>query len=283
MSEPYSCEKQYIGNFGHPVWENPTEHMVNAAFAHHGLRWQYVTYEVPADNLRAAFEGVKALGYRGFNCTLPHKVAILEHLDGLGASAEVIGAVNCVVRRDGRYIGENTDGKGFLESLRPVIDPSGRKVLVLGAGGAARAVSVELALAGATELQIVNRSEERGRELAALLEEKTDASASFTAWRGDHAIPDDVDVVVQATSIGLYPDQTRVAVDATTLREGLVVADVIPNPPKTGLLKEAEAAGCRTIDGLGMLVNQGRVAIEYWTGVLPDAAVMRASLEELFG
>ena len=121
------------------------------------------------------------------------------------------------------------------------------------------------------------------RELAALVEEKTDASASFTAWRGDHAIPDDVDVVVQATSIGLYPDQTRVAVDATTLREGLVVADVIPNPPKTGLLKEAEAAGCRTIDGLGMLVNQGRVAIEYWTGVLPDAAVMRASLEALFG
>ena len=122
MSEPYSCEKQYIGNFGHPVWENPTEHMVNAAFAHHGLRWQYVTYEVPADNLRAAFEGVKALGYRGFNCTLPHKVAILEHLDGLGASAEVIGAVNCVVRRDGRYIEQLGTYDPMLEGVNYSLD-----------------------------------------------------------------------------------------------------------------------------------------------------------------
>ena len=282
MSEPYSCEKQYIGNFGHPVWENPTEHMVNAAFAHHGLDWIYVTYEVPADNLEAAFEGVKALGYRGFNCTLPHKVAIIEHLDGLGESAEVMGAVNCVVLRDGRYIGENTDGKGFLESLTPVVDPAGRRVLIFGAGGAARAVSVELALAGASAIHIVNRSPQRGRELVALLNEKTSAVASFEAWEGDYPIPAETDIVVNATSIGLFPDSSRVPVDASTLRSDLVVADIIPNPPRTAFLREAQAAGCTTIDGLGMLVNQGKVGIAYWTGVEPDPSVMRAALEAIF-
>ena len=282
MSEPYSCEKQYVGNFGHPVWENPTEHMVNAAFAHHGLRWSYVTYEVPAEKLKDAFEGVKALGYRGFNCTLPHKVAIIEHLDGLGESAEVMGAVNCVVQRDGRYVGENTDGKGFLESLRTVIDPADRKVLIFGAGGAARAVSVELALAGASEIQIVNRSTQRGRELVALLNEKTQAKASFARWRGDHPISADTEILVNTTSIGLSPDTSRIAVDVGSLRPDLVVADVIPNPPKTAFLTEAATAGCRIIDGLGMLVNQGKISIRYWTGIEPDPAVMREALETIF-
>jgi shikimate dehydrogenase len=282
MSEPYTCKKHYIGNFGYPVWENPTEHMVNAAFEHHGLSWKYVTYEVPAGNLKAAFEGVKALGYRGFNCTLPHKVAIIEHLDGLGESAEVMGAVNCVVNRDGKYIGENTDGKGFLESLTPVVDPDGKNVLIFGAGGAARAVSVELALSGATSITIVNRSVDRGKELVELVNSKTQAQATYEPWEGDYAIHGGVDIVVNSTSIGLFPDTSRVAVDVSTLRADLVVADIIPNPPTTAFLIEAEAAGCTTIDGMGMLVNQGKIGIKYWTGVEPDASAMRAALEEIF-
>ena len=282
MSEPYTCEKQYIGNFGYPVWENPTEHMVNAAFDHHGLKWKYVTYEVPAGNLKAAFEGVKALGYRGFNCTLPHKVAIIEHLDGLGESAEVMGAVNCVVNRDGKYIGENTDGKGFLESLLPVVDPAGKKVLVFGAGGAARAVTVELSLAGASSITVVNRSADRGEELVALINSKTQTPATFEAWDGDYPIPADVDIVVNSTSIGLFPDTSRVPVDVSTFRQGLVVADIIPNPPKTAFLTEAEAAGCTPLYGLGMLVNQGKIGIKFWTGVEPDTSAMRGALEDIF-
>ena len=282
MSKPFTCEKNYVGNFGFPVWENPTEIMVQAAFDHHGLAFRYITTEVPADDLAAAFAGVKAMGYRGFNCTLPHKVAIIEHLDGLGESAALMGAVNCVVERDGRYIGENTDGKGFLESLSPVVDPASKRVLIFGAGGAARAVSVELALAGAASITIVNRTIERGEELVALLNAKTEVPSTLVAWHGDHPIPSDVDIVVNSTSIGLSPDTSRVAVDATTLRPGLLVADIIPNPPRTRLLAEAEAAGCQTIDGLGMLVNQGKLGIQYWTGIEPDTAVMRAALEAIF-
>jgi shikimate dehydrogenase len=282
MSKPFSCEKKYIGNFGSPVWENPTEVMVQAAFDHHGLAFRYITTEVAADDLAAAFAGVKAMGYKGFNCTLPHKVAIIEHLDGLGESAALMGAVNCVVERDGRYIGENTDGKGFLESLTPVIDPAGRRVLIFGAGGAARAVSVELALSGAAAITIVNRTVERGEGLVALLNARTETTADFVPWHGDYAIPGDMDIVVNSTSIGLYPDESRVAVDTGTLRPSLVVADIIPNPPHTRFLAEATAAGCQVIDGTGMLVNQGRIGIRYWTGTDPDTTVMRRALEAVF-
>jgi len=283
MTETFSCEKKYIGNFGDPVWENPTEAMVQAAFDHHGLAFRYNTTEVPADRLADAVAGAKAMGYKGFNCTLPHKVAVIEHLDGLGESAEIMGAVNCVVEREGRYIGENTDGKGFLDSLEPVIDPAGKHVLIFGAGGAARAVSVELALAGASVITVVNRTSERGEELVEMLDQRTQASVAFVGWEGEHEIASDVEIVVNSTSIGLFPDTSRVPVAIGSLRPELVVADIIPNPPVTRFLEEAKAAGCRTIDGMGMLVNQGKIGIEYWTGVVPDTLVMRAALESIFG
>ncbi|NRA95314.1 MAG: shikimate dehydrogenase [Planctomycetes bacterium] len=283
MTEPYSCEKTYVGCFGDPVWENPTEVMMQAALDHHGLPVRYITTLVPANRLADAVRGVKALGFKGFNCTLPHKVAVIEHLDGLGPSAEIMDAVNCVVERDGRYIGENTDGKGFLESLRPVVDPAGKRILIFGAGGAARAVSVETALAGAASITVVNRTPERGEGLVNLLNTRTDVPATFVPWIGDHAVGKDIDVVVNTTSIGLFPDTSRVAVDVKTLHPGLVCADLIPNPPRTRFLQEAEAAGAATLDGLGMLVNQGRIGITYWTGVEPDASVMRAALERIFG
>ena len=184
MSEPFSCERTYIGCFGDPIWENPTEVMMQAAFDHLGLRYRYVTTHVPAEALADAVRGVKALGFKGFNCTLPHKVAVIEHLDGLGESAAVMGAVNCVVERDGKYFGENTDGKGFLESLRPVADPQGKQVVIFGAGGAARAVSVELALAGAAAITIVNRTAERGTALVALLNDKTGCPATLGIFGG---------------------------------------------------------------------------------------------------
>ncbi len=282
MSEPFSCERSYVGCFGDPVWENPTEVMMQAAFDHHALPFRYVTTLVPAERLGDAVRGVRALGFRGFNCTLPHKVAVIDHLDGLGESAEVMGAVNCVVERDGRYIGENTDGKGFLESLTPITDPRGKNVLVFGAGGASRAVSVELALAGAARITVVNRSAERGEALVTLLEDRTDAAAEFAPWEGEHPIGDDVHIVVNATSIGLSPDSSRVAVDVATLRPDLVCADLIPNPPRTRFLGEAHAAGCSTLDGLGMLVNQGRIGIQHWAGVDADTRVMRAALEQVF-
>ncbi|HET6412213.1 MAG TPA: shikimate dehydrogenase [Anaeromyxobacter sp.] len=289
MTTP-SFKQELVAVFGQPVAENPTQAMVEAAFRHHRLDWRYLTIEVSPASLGAAVTGARAMGFRGFNCTIPHKVAVIPFLDELGESAALMGAVNCVVRRGERLVGENTDGKGFLESLRPLRDPSGARVLVLGAGGAARAIAVELALAGAAALTIVNRTPARGQALLELLRGKVrerlgrDLEATFLPWRGEARVPEGTDVVVNTTSIGLFPDlEARVPLDLETLRPGTLVADVIPNPPRTRLLGEALARGCPVIDGLGMLVGQGRLGIRYWTGVLPDASVMRAALEKVFG
>ena len=274
-----------VGSFADPAAENPTVEMVEAAFRHHGLHWRYLNCEVPADRLADAVAGARAMGWAGFNCSLPHKVAVIEHLDGLGESAQLIGAVNCVVRdSDGRFIGQNTDGKGFLRSLEEITPVAGKRALIFGAGGAARAIAVELALAGAAEVTIVNRTSERGRELTRHIGSHTATRARFEHWRGVYRLPEAIDVVINATSIGLFPDvDAELPLDLDSLRPAMVVADVIPNPPRTRLLEAAAAHGCTVLDGLGMLVNQGVSGIRYWTGLAVDARVMRAHLESIFG
>lgn len=196
----------------------------------------------------------------------------------------MIGAVNCAVRREGKFIGENTDGKGFLQSLQAVIDPKGLNAVMFGAGGAARACAVEMALAGLSQITIVNRDEKRGQVLVDLINTKTPAKAVLVVWDKTFSVPADTAIVVNATSIGLYPDiEARVRVDMASITPSMVVADIIPNPPRTLLIREAEAKGCRVIDGLGMLVNQGVIGIKYWTGIDVDAGVMRRTVEEIFG
>jgi shikimate dehydrogenase len=271
------------GSFSTPAGENPTVAMVEAAYRHHGIDARYLNCEVQPDALGDAVRGARAMGWVGFNCSLPHKVAVIEHLDGLADSATVIGAVNCVVARDGRLIGENTDGQGFLTSLKTVVDPVGKSIVVFGAGGAARAITVETALAGATAITIVNRDPARGAELVALLNERTPVRAELVVWDRPYSVPVGTDIVVNATSVGLPGSDAQLELDLDSLRPGLVVADVIPNPPRTRLIQDAEARGFATLDGLGMLVNQGVIGIKHWTGVDPDPAVMRSTLEELFG
>ncbi len=270
--------------FGKPVAENPTVAMIEAAFRHHGLDWRYVQFEIEPAALPDAVRGLRAMGFRGGNVTTPHKVAIVPLLDRLSESAALMGAVNCIVRRGAELHGENTDGKGFVSSLKGVTDPKGKAVVILGAGGAARAIGVELGLAGVRRIQIVNRDRTRGETLAALLRERLKIDASYVPWSGDWKLPGDVDVLVQATSIGLFPGvDARVPLDEATLRRGLVVADVIPNPPETRLLKEARRRGCVVLDGLGMLVNQGVIGFKAWTGIDPDPSVMKRALETVFG
>lgn len=270
------------GSFSMGAAENPTVAMVEAAYRHHGFDARYINCEVASEALGDAVRGARAMGWAGFNCSIPHKVAVIEHLDGLADSAAVIGAVNCVVHRDGRYVGENTDGQGFVDALRTVVDPAGKSLVVLGAGGAARAIAVEAALAGAAAITIVNRDSGRGSELVALLRDRTPAQAELVEWDRTFAVPEATEIVVNATSVGLFPDiDARVDLDVETLRPGTVVADVIPNPPRTRLIRDAEARGCTVLDGLGMLVNQGVIGIRHWTGIDPDPAVMRATLEGL--
>ena len=284
MAQSRSFQQELVGVFGQPVAENPTQAMVEPAFAALGLDWRYLTVEVAPEGLAAAVAGAKAMGWQGFNCTIPHKVAVIRHLDRLTPAAQAIGAVNCVAIRDGVLLGDNTDGKGFLRSLMAARPVEGARVVLLGAGGAARAIGVELALAGASALTVVNRSRERGEGLVgAIRAASAGVAVEFVPWVGDFAVPAGTDLVVQATSIGLFPDvDARVPVDLNSLRPGMLVADVIPNPPRTRLLREAEAQGCETLDGLGMLVNQGVIGIQLWSGRDPDPTVMRRALEAIF-
>ena len=279
---PQNFKAELTGSFSTPCHDNPTVVMVAAAYRHHGLNWRYLNAEVQPADLAAAVAGARAMGWRGFNLSMPHKVRVIQHLDELGESARLINAVNCVVAREGRLVGENTDGKGFLSSLQPVLDPAGRHVVVLGAGGAARAIAVELALAGVGRLTIVNRTPARAAELASLVRAARPIEVEALNWNADYAVPATADVLVNATSIGLGDATARVPVAAASLRPGLVVADVIPNPPQTALLRAAAHAGCTTLDGLGMLVGQGVLGINYWTGVGVYPVPMRTALEEVF-
>jgi shikimate dehydrogenase len=276
-------KQELTAAFGQPISENPTQVMIEAAYRHLNLDWRYLTIEVGPNDLEAAVQGAKVMGFQGFNCTIPHKVNVIKYLDGLGESASLMGAVNCVVRRDGEWIGENTDGKGFVSSLREITDPKNKKIVIFGAGGAARAISVEVALAGARHITIVNRSTERGEELTTLLQNKLPCYADFSSWDTTFSIPPDTDIVINATSIGLFPDiEARLDFDIESLSSNMVVADVIPNPPATNLVRDARANGCKVIDGLAMLVSQGVIGVKHWTGFDPDPTIMRSALEKVF-
>ncbi len=283
MATPRTFKQELVGVFGYPVAENPTQAMVEPAFADLGLDWRYLTVEVHPDNLADAVRGARAMGWRGFNCTIPHKIKVIEHLDELSPAARAIGAVNCVTHRDGKLIGDNTDGKGFVASVADVRPISGLSAIILGAGGAARAIAVELALAGAVDLTITNRTASTGEALARHVSETTGVKTRFTAWDRDVVVPETTDLLVNATSIGLFPDvDARIAVDTASFRPGLIVCDVIPNPPRTRLVRDAEARGCVVLDGLGMLVNQGVIGIRLWSGLEPRPVVMRRALEQVF-
>jgi len=276
-------KQELVGVFGFPVAENPTQAMIEPALAEMGLNWRYLTVEVRPTDLGAAVQGARAMNWRGFNCTIPHKVAVIPYLDRLNPAAELIGAVNCVINHHGELIGENTDGKGFLQSLANVHRIKGLNAVVLGAGGAARAIAVELALAHAASITIVNRSVDRGQALSRLILERTGASSSFVPWEGEYQIPENSDLLVNATSVGLYPDtQARLHVDMQGIQPGLIVCDVIPNPQQTRLLQVAAEQGCTVLDGLGMLVNQAVIGIRLWTGCEPSPQIMRQALAEIF-
>lgn len=275
---------ELVGSMSQGAAGNPTVAMVEAAFQHHGLHWRYVNMEVLPAGLADAVRGARAMGFRGFNLSMPHKVAVIPLLDGLGESAMLIGAVNCVVRRGEQLIGENTDGKGFLKSLQEICDPRGKNIVMFGAGGAARAVAVEVGLVGAKHITVVNRSEPRGRELVETLRFNPETlDAEFVSWHGDYTLPAGTDIVINATSIGLYDADARLALNLDSLKPNMVVADVVFSPPQTRLLRDAAARGCRTLDGLGMLVNQGVIGVQYWTGVNPDPVAMRRALESVMG
>lgn len=268
------------GVFGDPVDANPTVVLQEAGFNALGLNWRYLTIKVTAKNLADAFKGFKAMNFSGINLTMPHKIEALKYMDSIAQSARLIGAINTVtVDADGKLTGHNTDGQGMIESMREAGIPLAKKRLViLGAGGAARAIAVECALAGVKEMTIVNRSRAKGDELAALINNNTECSAAYIPWKGTAQIPE-CDILVNATNIGMYPNTDKPDIDYSAIKPGTAVIDVVFEPAITPFLSEAEKHGAKIYDGLGMLVNQGAIAFGLWTGLKAPKAEMAKALK----
>ncbi|MDC4232270.1 shikimate dehydrogenase [Actinomyces sp. B33] len=272
---------QLTGLFGDPVDDNPTGIMEEAGYAARGLDYRYVTMKVSREDLPDAIRALRALNFRGVNLTMPHKIDVLPLLDELSAAARIIGAANTViVEDDGRLIGENTDGKGFVEALaRAGIGLDGARVTILGAGGAARAIGVECALAGASSLTVINRTVARAHDLADLIDSQTPASADASAWTPGIGVPEGTDVLINATSIGFSPDSdARPDIDYSTIVPGMIVSDVVFSPARTRFLQAADERGATTITGLGMLACQGARNFTLWTGVDAPLDVLEAAL-----
>ncbi len=284
MGKNYRAE--LTGVFGDPVEGNPTGVMEEAAYNACGLNYRYITMKVTPDGFPDAMKAVRALNMKGVNLTMPHKITVLSYLDELSEAASIIGAVNTVVvREDGTLFGENTDGKGFVEALlRNGESPSDKNIVILGAGGAARAIAVECALAGAAFITIINRTFSRAQELADLIISRTGAGAKALVWNESQNIPVRTDILINATSIGLMDDQeSRPDINYETITPGMTVSDVVFNPSETLFLKSAAEHGAKTINGLGMLACQGARNFTLWTGIEAPLDVMIRTLKEEFG
>lgn len=275
-----SAIQEVVCCVGHPVAGNPTQFMIQRALADIGLDWCCLTLEVLPKHLEDAIRGIRALGFKGANLNMPHKVAAVPLVDSLSETAELMGAVNCIHRVGDELHGENTDGQGFLDSLMEVCEVAQKRVLLLGAGGAARAIAVQLGQAGVAEIRVANRTEERAQNLVDLLNERLSVPARVEPWQDSIPVDDEIDLLINATTIGYLDPDDQVPIDPDSLRKSLVVADVVVNPPNTWLLQQAARHGCQTVTGLGLLVNQAALDFRIWTGRDPDPAVMREAVEE---
>jgi shikimate dehydrogenase len=271
------------GIIGFPVAHSLSPVMHNAAFASLGLDWVYVPFPVPPEGLQAAVAGLLALGVAGFSVTIPHKVAILPLLDRISPEAELIGAVNTVALRDGLLTGFNTDGIGLLAALAGKLgfSASGRSILVLGAGGAARSAVVALAGAGALRIDVANRSPENADTLVRSVSGRLMGCAVAAHSLERLAEPQylsSFDLIVNTTSVGMKGDSFPGLV-LSGLKPGLAVYDMVYAPPVTPLLAQAGSCGIAAANGLGMLVAQGEAAFAIWTGVAPPEGCMERALQ----
>ena len=283
MGKNYRAE--LVGVFGDPVEDNPTGVMEEAAFAACGLNYRYLTMKVTEADLDVAMRSIRALHMKGMNLTMPHKITAIPYLDELSEAAQIIGAVNTIlVREDGTLFGENTDGKGFVQALKNKgIKPKDKKVVILGAGGAAKAIAVECALAGASQVLIYNRTEEKAKILADVLTKHTKANAQGRKWEAGFSIPEGTDILINATSIGFSPDiKAKPDISYGTVTDHMVVCDVVFHPTETEFLKACKKQGAKTINGLGMLACQGALNFTIWTGVDAPLDVMEETLRKEF-
>jgi shikimate dehydrogenase len=277
-----------VGVFGHPASENPGVVIQEAAFKDLGLDlWRFLTIDVKPEDLGDAIKGLRAFNMRGINTTLPHKIEILKYLDDIEESAKHIGAVNTIVNENNKLTGYNTDGKGFMIAIEEAgISPKDKNIVILGAGGAARAISVEMSLAGAKKITVVNRPEDKvlGDSLYKVLKEELKMDVEYVIWDKTYDVPKGTEILVNATPVGLYPNvDQKPNINYETMTSDIYVQDVIPNPAFTPFLKEAKDRGCKWQSGMSMLVNQAALNIEMWTGLTPNKKVMIEAFEKVVG
>lgn len=264
------------GVIGDPIRHSKSPIMMNRAFRETGINGVYTAFHITDDKLGDFVAGVRAMGIRGVNVTIPHKLRIMELLDDIHESARIIGAVNTIVNDNGKLTGYNTDGIGYVRSLKEEAAPelAGKRITVIGAGGAARGIVYALLLENPERLRIVNRSAERAEALAASF---AGGSVPVEASSNDRLEEwcADADIVINTTSVGMFPNVDQSPVPGEWLKPGSVASDLIYNPLQTSFLKSAESRGCTAHGGLGMFIYQGAYAFEYWTGQPAPAAAMR--------
>lgn len=274
MEKRISARTGLLGLVGSPVSHSGSPAMYNFSFAHDGLDYVYLAFDVKPDDMPRALDAIRLFNMRGCNVTMPCKTVAAALVDELSPAARIVGAVNTIVNDDGRLTGHITDGLGFVRNLREEgVDVAGKRLTILGAGGAATAVQVQCALDGARELAIFNATDaflDRAKETAARLKkERPDCRVSVHPLEDRTVLrreTDAADILVNATSVGMAPHADASLVDKGWLRKDLVVADTIYDPEKTLLIRDAEAAGCQAIGGKGMLLWQGVAAYRLYFG-----------------
>ena len=264
-----------FGIIGDPVEHSLSPGMHNAAFKELGLDNIYVPFQVKAENLEDAIVGAQSLGIKGFNVTIPHKTEVINYLDYLDIAAGLIGAVNTIEFGKNGAVGHNTDGVGAVMAIEEVTPVKNKKVVIVGAGGASRAIAFQLLLNGVDNLIVANRTVEKAIKLKTDLVEKLDHEVKVSGL--DENLTQeliDTDILINTTPVGMYPNvDQKPVVSAGMMHKDLVVNDVVYNPLKTGLLKEADKAGAKSISGLKMLIYQGVEAFKIWTGIEPPVEI----------
>ncbi|RXJ00029.1 shikimate dehydrogenase [Anaerobacillus alkaliphilus] len=273
------------GLLGHPVGHSMSPLMHNDAFTHLGMKGYYHAFDVPEVELKEAVDAFRLLNISGFNVTIPHKVAIMNLLDEIDEEAVMIGAVNTVVNMDGRYIGYNTDGRGYLTSLLKTIDRPLHEcnVLVIGAGGAARGVATVLANEGVALLTIANRTITKAIEIKDNYQSYRHANITVVSMSEAEDNLGLYDIVINTTSIGMSPNVNDVPISIQHAKPSVVLSDLIYNPILTKWLIQGEAKGLKTHNGVGMFVEQGALAFQLWTGKYPDTERMTELVRKQLG
>lgn len=272
-----------LGVMGDPIAQSKSPLMHGAALKALGIPGAYVPLHIVPDQLGEAVRAIRTLGFRGVNVTIPHKVAVMEYLDKLDESAVAVGAVNTIVNDNGILTGFNTDGIGYVRSLKAEAAPdlSSARILVIGAGGAARGIVTALLQENPSTVLIANRTADKAKELAEACRGKGKAEGIGMNEIGGHI--GGMDIVINTTSVGMYPHPNDTPIDPELLPAGIIVSDLIYNPLRTRLLSESLERGCRIHGGLGMFVYQGAYALEYWTGRTAPVDIMRQTILDCLG